>query len=98
MGIDHGYGNLKTANTVAQTGISKLHAEPAFSKGVLFYEDSYYLIGEGHKEFISDKWLDSDFYLFTLMGITRELNHEGHHLCKGAACRGTSADMGKPSA
>lgn len=77
VGIDHGYGNIKTANTVTPTGITKLDAEPTFSKGVLFYEGSYYLIGEGHKEFISDKWLDSDFYLFTLMGIARELNREG---------------------
>lgn len=77
VGIDHGYGNIKTANTVTPTGITKLDAEPTFSKGVLFYEGSYYLIGEGHKEFISDKCQDSDFYLFTLMGIARELNHEG---------------------
>ena len=77
VGIDHGYGNIKTANTVTPTGITKLDAEPTFSKGVLFYEGSYYLIGEGHKEFISDKWQDSDFYLFTLMGIARELNREG---------------------
>lgn len=77
VGIDHGYGNIKTANTVTPTGITKLDAEPTFSKGVLFYEGNYYLIGEGHKEFIVDKWQDSDFYLFTLMGIARELNREG---------------------
>jgi hypothetical protein rflaF_11384 len=77
VGIDHGYGNIKTANTVTPTGITKLDAEPTFSKGVLFYEGCYYLIGEGYKEFISDKWQDSDFYLFTLMGIARELNREG---------------------
>ncbi|MBQ8960860.1 MAG: ParM/StbA family protein [Ruminococcus sp.] len=82
VGIDHGYGNIKTANTVTPTGITKLDAEPTFSKGVLFYEGSYYLIGEGHKEFISDKWQDSDFYLFTLMGIARELNREGHNSAK----------------
>ena len=76
VGIDHGYGNIKTANTVTPTGITKLDAEPTFSKGVLFYEGSYYLIGEGHKEFISDKCQDSDFYLFTLMGIARELRKE----------------------
>ena len=82
VGIDHGYGNIKTANTVTPTGITKLDAEPTFSKGVLFYEGSYYLIGEGHKEFISDKWQDSDFYLFTLMGIARELNREGLNSAK----------------
>ena len=77
VGIDHGYGNIKTANTVTPTGITKLEAEPTFSKGVLFYEGSYYLIGEGHKEYLADKWQDDDNYLFTLMGIARELNQEG---------------------
>ncbi len=77
VGIDHGYGNIKTASTVTPTGITKLDAAPTFTKNTLFFEGSYYLVGEGHKEFISDKWQDSDFYLFTLMGIARELNHEG---------------------
>lgn len=77
VGIDHGYGNIKTANTVTPTGITKLEAEPTFSKGVLFYEGSYYLIGEGHKEYLTDKWEDNDNYLFTLMGIARELKREG---------------------
>ena len=30
-----------------------------------------------HKEYLADKWQDDDNYLFTLMGIARELNHEG---------------------
>nr|WP_294471273.1 ParM/StbA family protein [uncultured Ruminococcus sp.] len=34
-------------------------------------------MGEGHKEYLADKWQDEDNYLFTLMGIARELNHEG---------------------
>ncbi|MCM1228320.1 MAG: ParM/StbA family protein [Clostridium sp.] len=77
VGIDHGYGNIKTAQTVTPTGIMKLSTEPTFTENVLFYEDGYYRIGEGHKEFISDKWQDNDFYLLTLMGIARELKQEG---------------------
>lgn len=77
VGIDHGYGNIKTANTVTPTGIMKLDTEPTFTDSVLFYEDSYYRIGEGHKEFISDKWQNNDFYLFTLMSIAKELKREG---------------------
>lgn len=77
VGIDHGYGNIKTANTVTPTGITKLDGKPTFSKNTLFFEDSCYLIGEGHKEYLTDKWQDDDNYLFTLMGIARELNREG---------------------
>ena len=32
IGIDHGYGNIKTANTVTPTGITKLDAAPTFTK------------------------------------------------------------------
>lgn len=77
VGIDHGYGNIKTANNVTPTGIMKLDTEPTFTDSVLFFEDSFYRIGEGHKEFISDKWQDNDFYLFTLMAIAKELKREG---------------------
>ena len=77
VGIDHGYGNIKTANTVTPTGITKLDAAPTFTKNTLFFEESYYLIGEGHKEYLTDKWEDNDNYIFTLMGIARELNREG---------------------
>ena len=76
VGIDHGYGNIKTANTVTPTGITKLDAALTFTKNTLYYDGSYYLIGEGHKEYLPDKWHDNDNYLFTLMGIARELNRE----------------------
>ena len=77
IGIDHGYGNIKTANTVTPTGITRLDSKPTFSRNTLCYEGKYYLIGEGHKEYIPDKWNDNDNYLFTLMGIARELHREG---------------------
>ena len=77
VGIDHGYGNIKTTNTVTPTGITKLDAAPTFTKNTLFFDRSYYLIGEGHKEYLTDKWQDNDNYIFTLMGIARELNREG---------------------
>lgn len=76
VSIDHGYGNIKTANTVTPTGITKLDAAPTFTKNTIFFESSYYQIGEGHKEYLADKWQDEDNYLFTLMGIARELNRE----------------------
>lgn len=77
IGIDHGYGNIKTANTVTPTGITTYTSEPTFSGNILKYEGMYYRIGEGHKEFIADKALDNDFYIFTLMAIARELNQSG---------------------
>ena len=31
IAVDHGYGNIKTANTVTPTGITAYDAEPIFS-------------------------------------------------------------------
>lgn len=74
IAVDHGYGNIKTANTVTPTGITAYESEPIFTGNILEYNGVYYRIGEGHKEFIPDKALDRDYYLLTLMAIARELN------------------------
>lgn len=76
IGIDHGYGNIKTANTVTPTGVSVFETEPTFEGNVLYYDGRYYRFGEGHKPFISDKTEDEDFYAATLFGIARELSRE----------------------
>ena len=77
IGIDHGYGNIKTAGTVTPTGITAYDTEPTFAGKILVYDGRYYKIGEGHKAFISDKVTDNDFYILTLMAIARELNQSG---------------------
>ena len=74
IGVDAGYGNIKTANTVTPTGITACDTQPIFNGSILEYEGKYYRIGEGHKEFIADKVADDDFYLLTLMAIAKELN------------------------
>jgi len=76
IGIDHGYGNIKTTNTVTPTGVIISEAEPTFDNNTLFYGGKYYRFGEGHKSFISDKTEDEDFYAATLMGVARELSRE----------------------
>ena len=66
IAVDHGYGNIKTANTVTPTGVTAYETEPIFSGNILEYGGIYYRIGEGHKEFIADKALDEDYYILTL--------------------------------
>lgn len=77
VGIDHGYGNIKTANHCFKTGIMGYDAEPLFTKDMLEYGGKYYLIGEGHKEFLPDKIKDEDYYLLTLVAIAKELKDKG---------------------
>ncbi len=74
IGIDHGYGNIKTSHCCFKTGVIAYDKEPTFKSNLLVYGGKYYLIGEEHKEFISDKMTDSDYYILTLTAIARELN------------------------
>ena len=74
IAVDHGYGNIKTSNTVTPTGVTVSDTEPIFSGNLLEYEGRYYRIGDSRKEFVADKALDEDYYILTLMAIARELN------------------------
>ena len=76
IGIDHGYGTIKTANHCFKTGIMACDSEPLFTKDMLVWNGKYYLIGEGHKEFLSDKIRDDDYYALTLVAIAKELSAE----------------------
>ena len=49
IGIDHGYGNIKTAHHCFKTGVTAYGKEPTFKSNMLIYKDKYYIIGEEHK-------------------------------------------------
>ena len=76
IAVDHGYGNIKTAETVTPAGIIEYTSEPVFKSNILVYKGKYYRIGEQQKEFNPTKVLDHDYYLLTLMAIARELRAE----------------------
>ncbi len=77
IGLDHGYGNMKTANRCFPTGILPGENAPPLTQNVLEYRGKSYVIGEGHKEFIPDKVNDDDFYLLSLAAIAEELAYAG---------------------
>ena len=74
IGIDSGYGNIKTANCCFPASVAVYDTEPVFKDNLLVYDGRYYLIGEGHKEFLADKTKDLDYYVLALAAIARELN------------------------
>ena len=76
IGIDHGYGNMKTANCCFATGVVKSDTEPTFVSDLLVWNGTYYSIGVGHTEFKADKFNDEDYYVLTLAAIARELWRE----------------------
>ena len=79
IGIDHGYGNMKTRHTVFKSGVKCYSTEPAIASNVLVYDGKYYVIGESHKVFIASKNVDDDYYILTLAAIAKELAFRGLH-------------------
>ena len=77
VAVDTGYGNIKTANHCFRTGIAAYDSEPLFTRDMLVYAGKYYLIGEGHKDFLPEKQLDEDYFLLTLVAIAKELKTAG---------------------
>ena len=69
IGVDHGYGNINTANRIFQSGVIKLKPGQEFGGIPLIYRNEKYLIGQGHKVFVADKFLDEDYYVLTLAAI-----------------------------
>ena len=73
IAVDHGYGNIKTVNTVFPSNIIPCDAEPAFAQDKLYWAGRWYAISDGHKEFIDNKTQDDDYLLLTMAAIAKEL-------------------------
>ena len=82
IGIDHGYGNMKTATRCFPSGVTRYEKEPIFQTNLLVYNGMYYQIGEEHKEFCAEKTQDEDYYVLTLAAIARELEGKGINQAK----------------
>lgn len=79
IGIDSGYGNIKTANCCFPANLSAYDREPVFKENLLVYESKFYLIGEGHKEFLADTVHTTQSFkdLTTLQLYCRRLQRSG---------------------
>ena len=76
IGVDAGYGNMKTTRTIYPTGLVAMDTKPFFDGDILEYNCTWYRIGEGHKAYNPDKTADEDFYILTLASIAAELSTE----------------------
>ena len=76
IGVDHGYGNIKTANCCFLSGVAAFDEKPPVGYDLLHYDGRYYLIGALHKSYSGVKVIDGDYYILTLAAIARELWRE----------------------
>ncbi len=79
VGLDHGYGNMKTAHRVFRTGVECMEEEPIVSKNFVRYKDKFYVIGESHLVYQGNKTDSEDFYILTLAALAEELKFRGLH-------------------
>lgn len=77
IGLDHGFGNVKTAHVCFKAGVTAHKKEPVFKNELLVYDRRYYTIGDEQKAFIPDKAGDQDYYILTLAAVARELRFRG---------------------
>lgn len=75
LGIDHGYGNIKTAHRVFLTGVDRLAGEAITDDHILRYNGVSYAIGESHLTYLDNKTQDENFYILTLAAIAEELHY-----------------------
>lgn len=77
IGVDTGYGNVKTARRCFPTAVGSSDKPPIFTRDFIQFDDKYYIIGEGHKGFVADKVTDEDNYIFTMAAVVKELEARG---------------------
>ncbi|MCI1722564.1 MAG: ParM/StbA family protein [Lachnospiraceae bacterium] len=77
IGVDTGYGNVKTARRCFPTAVSCSDKPPIFSRDYIQFDEKFYIIGEGHKGFVADKVTDEDNYILTMAAVVKELEARG---------------------
>lgn len=73
IGVDHGYGYIKTRNSVFGASVAKLTHEPPQLNKVVEYEGVYYQVGGISDGVSGDKTINDNYYILTLAAIAEEL-------------------------
>ena len=78
IGIDHGYGNIKTAHHIFESGVIERERASELAGMTVEFEGKFYEIGSTHKEYQMDKVWDEDYYILTLAALAMELTGRGY--------------------
>ena len=73
IGVDHGWSQMKTAETVFSSGVEEILSEPAFFDDVLEYGGKYYKVGTKRDVVMNSKTENGDYYLLTLASMAKEM-------------------------
>jgi len=74
IGVDHGYGLMKTAHFAFPTGITVYDHEPYSLRNTLKMNDRYYVCGTNRQSLLREKTENDNYYLLTLAALAKEVN------------------------
>lgn len=77
IGVDHGYGMMKTAHFAFPTGITEYEHEPFSIRNTLKVNGKYYVCGSGRQTLLREKTQNDNYFLLTLAAIAKELEYRG---------------------
>lgn len=82
FGIDHGNGNIKTANTVFPCGFTCQQIKPAsiFGEDVIFYKGKYYILNPERFPYALDKTKNDNYFILTLFALAKEIKSRSEKL------------------
>ena len=89
IGIDHGYGNIKTAHHIFESGVIERERASELAGMTVEFEGKFYEIGSTHKEYQMDKVWDEDYYILTLAALAKELKGRGYATLPSSLRRGS---------
>lgn len=75
IGIDHGFGYVKTVHSSFLAGVEPFGVEPPLKNRALKYEGKYYILGGKRQSVQRIKTTNEDYYLMTLGAIGEELKY-----------------------
>lgn len=73
IGIDAGYGYVKTKNTSFPSGVAHLSDRPPMMNRVVEFMGKFYQVGAANDGITEDKTVNDDYYILTLAGIAEEM-------------------------
>ena len=76
IGVDVGYGYMKTANSIMENGTTSMLVEPTELTHTMQYKGNYFKVGEGRALITRTKVESEDTRLLIFAGIANELDKE----------------------
>ena len=77
IGVDHGYGYIKSASTIFKSGVEELPIKPPFMEDILELKNRTFVVGQIRNEHPSDKTKTDEYYNLTLVSLAKELKCNG---------------------